>query len=165
MALMRDILATGRQGKTASFAVRGLPLTEHAVARCRQRGIRSEVLDFVVANFDRDYDAGDGTAAISISLRRLAELKTQGVPKNLIDQASRTVLIMGEDGVIVTAMNKSTWFSRFHHGAERLSATVIGFIATVDGTIGGTDASWAMVQSEARPAAEIGAKCSIRPKR
>jgi hypothetical protein len=27
---------------------------------------------------------------------------------------------MGEGGAIVTAMNRSTWFSRFHHGAERL---------------------------------------------
>jgi hypothetical protein len=98
-----------------------LPLTHHAAARCRQRGIRTEVVNFVMANFDCDHYAGDGATAISISRRLLAELEVQGASSNLIDQASRTVLIVGEDGGIVTAINRPTWFARFHYGADRRS--------------------------------------------
>jgi hypothetical protein len=75
----------------------------------------------VVANFDRDYGAREGAAAISISRERLAELEGEGIPRALIGLASRTVLIVRSDGAIVTAINRPTWFARFHHGAERLS--------------------------------------------
>jgi hypothetical protein len=99
----------------------GLPLTRHATARCSQRGIKKDVIDLVVANFDRDYGAREGAAAISISRERLAELEGEGIPRALIGLASRTVLIVRSDGAIVTAINRPTWFARFHHGAERLS--------------------------------------------
>jgi hypothetical protein len=70
--------------------------------------------------FDQDHDAGAGAAAVSISRRRLAELRAEGVPASLIDQARRTVLIAAGDGAIVTVINRPTWFARFHRGAERL---------------------------------------------
>jgi len=97
-----------------------LPMTTHAVTRCSQRGIKKQVVDFVLANFDRDYDAGDGAAAISISRDRLAELEEEGVPKPLIGQARRTVLVIGPDGAIITTINRPNWYARFHNGADRL---------------------------------------------
>jgi hypothetical protein len=92
----------------------------HAASRCRQRGIRSDVVNLIRAQFDRDHDAGAGSAAFSISGQRLAELRAEGVPASVIDQARRTVLIAAGDGAIVTVINRPTWFARFHRGADRL---------------------------------------------
>ena len=92
----------------------------HAASRCRQKGIRSEVVDLIRAQFDRDYDAGAGVAAISISRQRLAALRAEGFPASVIDQARRTILIAADDGAIVTVINRPTSFARFHYGAERL---------------------------------------------
>jgi hypothetical protein len=39
----------------------------------------------------------------------------------VIDQAGHTILIVADDGAIVTAINRPTWFARFHYGADRLS--------------------------------------------
>lgn len=96
-------------------------MTDHAVTRCNQRGIRTELLDFVLAHFDRDWHASAGAAAISISRRRLVELQTDGVPAAVIEKAGHTILIVSEDGAIITAINRPTWFARFHYGADRLS--------------------------------------------
>jgi hypothetical protein len=74
----------------------------------------------VLANFDSDYDAGEGAVAISVSRRRLVELKEEGVPASVIDRAARIVLVLAADGAIITAINRPNWFARFHHGAERL---------------------------------------------
>ena len=95
-------------------------MTKHAAARCNQRGIRAEVVDFVLAHFDRDHHAGAGAVAVSISRRHLAQLKPDGVPATVIDQAARTVLIIADDGAIITAINRPTWYARFHYGADRL---------------------------------------------
>lgn len=95
-------------------------MTNHAVTRCNQRGIRTEVVEFVLSQFDRDCHAGAGAAAVSISRARLAELQTDGVPAAVIGKAAHTILIISDDGAIVSAINRPTWFSRFHYGAERL---------------------------------------------
>jgi hypothetical protein len=95
-------------------------MAKHAAARCNQRGIRAEVVDFVLTHFDRDHHAGAGAVAVSISRRCLAQLQPDGVPATVLDQAGRTVLIIGDDGVIITAINRATWYARFHYGADRL---------------------------------------------
>jgi hypothetical protein len=95
-------------------------MTKHAAARCNQRGIRAEVVDFVLTHFDRDHHAGAGAVAVSISRRHLARLQLDGVPARLTGQAACTVLIIGDDGAIITAINRPTWYARFHHGADRL---------------------------------------------
>jgi len=95
-------------------------MTDHAVTRCNQRGIRTEVVDLVLAHFDRDHHAGAGAAAVSISRPRLAELQTDGVPAAVLGKAGHTILIIGDDGTIITAINRPTWYARFHNGAERL---------------------------------------------
>ena len=95
-------------------------MTNHAVMRCNQRGIRTEVVGLVLAHFDRDFHAGAGAAAISISRARLAELQRDGVPADVIGRAGHTILIITADGAIITALNRPTWFARFHHGADRL---------------------------------------------
>jgi hypothetical protein len=95
-------------------------MTKHAVTRCNQRGIRTEVVGLVLAHFDRDCHAGAGAAAISISRTRLLELQRDGVPAAVIGRSGHAVLIIGDDGAIITAINRPTWFARFHRGADRL---------------------------------------------
>jgi hypothetical protein len=95
-------------------------ITNHAAMRFNQRGIRTEVVDLVLAHFDQDYHAGASAAAISISRARLPELQRNGVPAAVIDRAAHTILIVSDDGAIITAINRPTWFARFHYGADRL---------------------------------------------
>ena len=95
-------------------------MSKHAVTRCNQRGVRDHVVKLVLTHFDRDCNASAGAAAVSISRARLAELRTAGLPPAVIDQAGHTILIIGDDGTIITAINRPTWFARFHYGADRL---------------------------------------------
>jgi hypothetical protein len=95
-------------------------MTVHAATRCRQRGIKSEVVNLILTHFDRDHHAGAGARAVFISRQRLAELESVGVSAAVIDRAGRTILILADDGAIVTAINRPTWFARFHYGADRL---------------------------------------------
>jgi hypothetical protein len=95
-------------------------MTRHALTRCKQRGIRTGVVDLVLAQYDLEHHAGAGATAVSISRRRLAKLRADGVPASVIDQADHTILIIADDGAIVTAINRPTWFARFHYGADRL---------------------------------------------
>jgi hypothetical protein len=74
-------------------------------------------VNLILTHFERDHHAG---TAIFISRRRLAELESMGVSASVIDQAGHTILIIAADGAIVTAINRSTWLARFHHGADRL---------------------------------------------
>jgi hypothetical protein len=97
-----------------------MPFTDHAVARCQQRGISRDVVNLVLANFDRDHHAGGGAAAISISKGRLRDLERAGYPIQLLERAARTVLLIAESGAIITVINRATWFARFHRGADRL---------------------------------------------
>ena len=55
-------------------------MTRHAATRCKQRGIRTDVVNLIRDHFDRDHHAGAGAAAISISRQRLLELSAEGVP-------------------------------------------------------------------------------------
>lgn len=95
------------------------PLTRHAEVRCSQRGIPSEVVQFVLANFDLDHHAGAGVAAISISKPRLRLLEEQGAPIEVLERAARTVLLIAEDGAVVTAINRPTWHNRRWADAKR----------------------------------------------
>jgi len=63
-------------------------------------------VDLILGQFDRDHHAGAGVVAVSISRRRLAELQEEGFSVSLIDQAGHTVLIVADDGAIITAINR-----------------------------------------------------------
>lgn len=89
-----------------------LPLTKHAEARCHQRGIKHEVVQFVLQNFDQDHHAGAGASAISISKARAQVLSRESTSPALLERAARTVLVVSEDGYIITAINRPTWHNR-----------------------------------------------------
>lgn len=94
--------------------LRSIPfrLTKHAEARCHQRGITSDVVQLVLKNFDQDHHAGGGAEALSISRGRVQILLDEGTPIALLERASRTVLVVAEDGSVVTAINRPTSHDR-----------------------------------------------------
>lgn len=98
-----------------------LAFTRHAEMRIGQRGIRTDVIETVLDNFDRDVHAGAGVTALSVSRHRCQDMREQGYPVATIDQVERTVLLISDLGELVTAINRETWHARFHRGARRLN--------------------------------------------
>ncbi len=96
--------------------------TLHALARLRQRGIRegqcTQVLDWA----DTARDVGGNCHAVSCSAAGLRRARAGGVPPQLLERLAGLVLIIGADGVIVTVVNRPTWFARFQRGHARLSS-------------------------------------------
>ena len=88
--------------------------SEHARMRSRQRGVRQEVLDFVLNNYDGGCFIGDGRRSAFITRRRLLLLHDQGVQPAQLERAKGIILILGGvSGGVVTAMH---WQPR--HGAR-----------------------------------------------
>lgn len=100
-------------------AAQELMMTKHADARRQQRGVRTEVLRLVVTEGDKEHDAGAGICARSFSRRRLSQLSASNISKSVLDQAAHTVVLIGQDGSIVTVINHQTWNGRFYRGAKR----------------------------------------------
>jgi hypothetical protein len=98
----------------------GMEFTRHGLTRKCQRGVRSEAIKLVLSHYDRDMHAGGTVSALSISRLRSAELRRGGIEASLVDQAEKVVLIVADDGAILTLINRPTWFARFHQGADRL---------------------------------------------
>lgn len=83
-----------------------LTLTRHAVKRAQQRGIRPQVIDYVVAEADIDLHAGDGCRSYRISTRKVAVLMEAGAPAAGLDRANRVVVVWSErSGEVVTVMH------------------------------------------------------------
>lgn len=93
--------------------------TKHAIARCRQRGIKSEVVEFVLKNFDCDHHAGAGVTAIRVSRHRLELLRAEGHPDAILSMAERTVLLLADSGAVITAVNRPSWCARYRRGSRR----------------------------------------------
>jgi hypothetical protein len=100
-------------------ATKEITMTQHASIRCRQRGIRTEVLRLVLEEGDREHHAGEGVIALSLSRHRLAQLSFSDIPQATLDQAAHTVVLMAANGSVVTVINHQTWTGRFYRGAKR----------------------------------------------
>jgi hypothetical protein len=96
-------------------------LTLHGQVRLRQRGITARTVATVLEHHDLAMEAGNGCNALSISHLALAGLAHDGVPPSLLERARRVVVVQSANGMVVTVINRTTWFARFHRGAERLS--------------------------------------------
>ncbi|AWM23754.1 hypothetical protein AOX55_0000474 [Sinorhizobium fredii CCBAU 25509] len=94
-----------QQGKVYAVAD-GLTLTRHALMRAQQRGIRRQVIDYVVAEADIDLNAGDGCHSYRISQRKMAVLRKAGIPAAGLDRAKRVVVICSEQSdEVVTVLH------------------------------------------------------------
>jgi hypothetical protein len=78
-----------------------IPLTRHATARVRQRGIPVRLLDLVVAYADRELHAGNGCTTLGLSRRAAAGLVADGVAtSDEVARAVRVAALVGRRGVV-----------------------------------------------------------------
>src|SRR5688572_21509774 len=100
-ATAREIKAgSNRQAKKLGASI--MNITEHARARCRQRGISQKLLQIIYAEADRQFTCGDGCVAIEVSQRRIAEQR-RIVGAN-IERARNVVLVLSNDNSLVTVL-------------------------------------------------------------
>ena len=81
--------------------------TSHAQARVQQRGIKKEVIDFILMEADQDKPAGRGCRSLFVSKRKLAKLvKNNELMPKFASRVSGVVIVEAEDE-IVTIYHKS----------------------------------------------------------
>ena len=80
-------------------------LTRHAKQRLRQRGVRNEVFEIVLAYGDIEIPSGDGCRFLRLSNTGAGALLQRGeIPVQVVDQARRLLVLVGRSGKIVTAI-------------------------------------------------------------
>lgn len=84
-----------------------MSFTSHAQARVQQRGIKKEVIDFILMEADQDKPAGRGCRSLFVSKRKLAKLvKNNELMPKFASRVSGVVIVEAEDE-IVTIYHKS----------------------------------------------------------
>ncbi|MGE0116769.1 MAG: hypothetical protein AB7S71_14610 [Dongiaceae bacterium] len=68
----------------------------------QQRGIAVETVRCLLLIFDRDVPVGGGCSALSVSHEGLASMASDGAAPDLIDRVKGIVLVVNEDGEVVT---------------------------------------------------------------
>jgi hypothetical protein len=93
--------------------------THHALARIRQRGVRTEALSLVFAEADQRHHIGRGAVAERISRERRKRLERDGTPASLLEAACGLVLVFASDGALMTVVSHPDHRGRLYLGAER----------------------------------------------
>ena len=80
--------------------------TNHADARLQQRGIKAEVVNFVLSEADQVSNCRGGSTSLFISKKKLGSRRVrQEYPAQLLEKAEGVVLIEAED-TLITAFHK-----------------------------------------------------------
>lgn len=80
-------------------------LSRHALTRSQQRGIRPEMIDYVLWEADIDLHARGGCRRYCISFRKMAALLKAGAPAAWLDRAMGVIVIWSESGKVVTVLH------------------------------------------------------------
>jgi len=81
-----------------------LELTDHARARCQQRGITTELLQTVLDEADRWTPVGSGVFAGTVSRGRKPELVAKGIPAQVADRAPG-IRVLAKDNAVITVLH------------------------------------------------------------
>jgi hypothetical protein len=92
--------------------------THHALARIRQRGVRSEALSLVLAEADQQHYVGGGAIAERISRDKRKRLQRTGIACTLLDAACQLVVVFAEDGAVMTVISHPSHRGRVYLGGE-----------------------------------------------
>jgi hypothetical protein len=76
----------------------------HLRKRCQQRGVRKVDLEALLDGGDRVVAVGGGRVAITITRKRAAALRAEGLAAGVLDRARRRAVIVDEDGDAVTVV-------------------------------------------------------------
>ena len=77
-------------------------LSKHATTRVRQRGVRKWVVDSLFNEADVVHPVGGGCHALTLSRRRVIELRGDGASVGELEVLGRHFLVISADGTIVT---------------------------------------------------------------
>jgi hypothetical protein len=81
-------------------------MTKHAQCRLQQRGIRPEILSFVISHADVWLHAGNGLETGRLSQYRLSQLSTEGHSASIIERAKNVVALYDpSNGSVVTVLH------------------------------------------------------------
>lgn len=78
----------------------------HAVARCQQRGIKSEVIEFVLNEADLVKTCKQGAHSMLISKRKLRHLVRKGACSAGLAEKAEGVVLIDSGEIIITAFHK-----------------------------------------------------------
>ena len=98
------------------------PMSQHAVVRTQQRGVRRDVIALLMARYDVERPVGSGCTAMSCSRAAIAKAREEGEAPSMVERLIGLVLVVAPDGTIVTVQNHETRFARYQRGHARLSA-------------------------------------------
>ena len=92
----------------------------HLRKRCQQRGVRKHDLETLLDWADRVVAVGGGRVAITLTRRRAAALRAQGIAASLVERARRRAVVIDENGDAVTVVVPSGRRGRHYRcGANR----------------------------------------------
>jgi len=77
-------------------------LSKHAAIRAQQRGVRQWVVDSLFNEADVVHPVGGGCHALTLSRRRVVELRGDGASVGELEVLGRHFLVISPDGTIVT---------------------------------------------------------------
>jgi hypothetical protein len=72
------------------------PMSCHAKRRCRQRGVRSSILNTLIECHDADVAVGDDCRALRLSRNMLCNFKSDGIDRQQIDKLKGLVVIWSD---------------------------------------------------------------------
>ena len=78
-------------------------LSQHAAQRAQQRGVRHRTIGFIFNQADIELHAGQGLKTVRISRKKLSQLRAEGFPANLVEEASHVFMVVSpSDRTVVT---------------------------------------------------------------
>lgn len=108
----------GRESQGAGYG-RELQYSDHALRRCRGRGIPTRLVGLVVRFADRECHVGRGCQSLMISRGRLIELGQDMISPSDRERLAGVSVVVSEDGAIVTALHQKRFGSRrYRHGVN-----------------------------------------------
>lgn len=77
-------------------------LSKHAATRAQQRGVRQWVVNSLFNEADVEHPVGGGCRALTLSRRRVVELRGDGASVGVLEVLGRHFLVISPDGTVVT---------------------------------------------------------------
>jgi hypothetical protein len=107
---------------------RPIQITRHGAMRMAQRGTSDAVRQTILRHADLETYQRSDRRALQITQRRAVELMADGAPRSLVDKALSTVLIVDENGTVITVLriNPGQICRRRSFGRARRSKRVRG---------------------------------------
>jgi hypothetical protein len=90
-----------------------LTLTNHAKQRIQQRGIKQDVVNFIIDQADKVEHSRDGASAISVSKKRIKHLIKKKIVNSHLAEKANGVVLIENNGDVLTVFHKTR--SRLKH--------------------------------------------------